>query len=195
MIVESGEDGDKAHLVALSLSCSKNPLKKSQSEKFACYNSSDNVWTLKLPLAFIDSSCNLAFRPILALLLKDICIWLADVSLCLYLCIFFLSCILIVKCYHCNLVSSQRQLAKQVWFLSPLQRYFDIVRRPTAAEVTRGCGKNMWWPCSKMCFQSKGPMDLSAALWLDTTSCPCTRVTLPLLKVVPHHSLANLGLQ
>lgn len=68
--------------------------KTSQSEKFACYNSSDNVWTLKLLLAFIDvvplkyplhSPHNLAFRSTWALPSKHFDIWWADVSLSLYL--------------------------------------------------------------------------------------------------------------
>lgn len=126
--------------------------KTSQSEKFACYNSSDNVWTLKLLLAFIDavplkyplhSPHNLAFRSTLALPSKHFDIWWADVSLSLHLCMYFLSCSLIVNCYFCNLIA-RGGLATLAWYLSPRRRYFDIIQSPTAAEVTLGCGKNMW---------------------------------------------------
>lgn len=83
-----------------SFGCAATELHKktSQFKNFTRYNSSDNVWTLKLPLAFIDavplkyslhSSWNFAFRSTLVLWSKHFDIWCAGASLSLYECIYF----------------------------------------------------------------------------------------------------------
>lgn len=43
-----------------------------------------------------------------------------------------------------TLSAARGGLAMRAWFLFPLEQYFDIIQRLTAAEVTWGCGKNMW---------------------------------------------------